>query len=228
MMRLALGLVAILAVSCGGSEEQAQTISPTTVEGSTTTTEPEQEVGDLQQKLLTVADLPTGYSLEPPEDEEEDEGPSEFCEGASLELAEEFGATQEAEVSFAKGEASLAGAAFLGQTLGEYSDDNADRAFDHAVEVFQGCQEFETTQEDGTTFKGTLSPLSFSKFGDETFAIHLSGELEGEGMTFPIGGDVVFAREGRVICLLVSFGFGASQIPATELEDIVEIAMAKL
>jgi large repetitive protein len=82
--------------------------------------------------------------------------------------------------------------------------------------------------DDGTSATGTFSPLSFSRHGEQTFAMHLSGELGSPGFSYPVAGDMVFVREGPIVMMALTFGFGAITIASDELEQIVATAAAKL
>lgn len=184
--------------------------------------------GDLKAKLLAVADMPTGYSEESPEEEkgEEDE-PSQFCKELQG-FEQQHKAPEEAEISFQKGAPSLFGAASLVESLGRFeSATRANGAFDAFVKGMQNCKTFEQTDADGT-FKGSFSALSFPKLGDDTFAAHLAGSGGSEGFNIDINGDFVAVRKSRVIMLVATITFGAGAIQPAELETVIRKAAAKL
>lgn len=236
---LAVVAVGLLLAGCadGGDGEggdRAETLrEATTTTAAAPTTEPEQVVGDLNARLLTVADMPTGYSEGDPfgdgeEGAEDEEDDSEFCAEA-FSTIEDVEPKQEAERAFKKGEPSLFGAAGIEQSLQEMeSRQQAEEIFRQIAPVFEKCREFEETDDDGNTFKGTFSPLSFPKLGDDTYALHMSATGGANGFDITIGGDFVFIRKGKVIDLLFAFSFGSSAIPASELEAIARNSVAKL
>ncbi|MDZ7673733.1 MAG: hypothetical protein U5K30_01480 [Acidimicrobiales bacterium] len=239
----ALMAYSLLIAACGGDSDdgRADTLSdpepPEQSDGDDdrdSTSEAENEdqgvldESALEKRLLTVADMPSGYTISPPEESDDTEA-DDLCEEVFEEIGfdEDSAAGPEAEVSFSKGEASIAGGAVVQQSLGSAEADKLEENFDKLGEAFDACREFSTTDEDGT-MTGTFSPLSFTKFGDDTFAMHLSGDVSSEGFDFPISGDMVFVREGNVVMTIASFGFGMVNIPVEELEQIVEAAHAKL
>lgn len=234
MRKLAIALVTALAVisaACGGGEDdngKAQTVAPE--ETTTTTAAPVEsaDTGDLKAKLLTVADMPTGYSEKPPEPEDEEEDTSDFCQKLQA-LEKDHKAAEEAEVTFQKGEASLFGGAEVVESLGRFeSKERAKQAFDAFAAGMQECKTFEQTDADGSTFKGSFTALSFPKVGDDTFAVHLKASGGSEGVTIDLGGDFVVVRKSRLMLAVATFSFGATAIPASELEQIVRKAVSKL
>lgn len=228
-----LAVALVLLPACDGDNpERADTVG---TDDSTTTTQADQEVGDLQARLLTVADLPTGFSEGSPfgdeddaaSDESDDDEP-EFCDEAFSKF-EAVEPKSEAERDFKRGDASIAGAAGFNQTLAEMdSSDQAAELFDGISPAFDQCKEFEETDEEGNTFKGSFSALSFPKLGDETFAFHMTASGGNGEFTIDIGGDFVFIRVGRVINTLATISFGESSISAQELEGIARTSLEKL
>ena len=179
--------------------------------------------------LLTVADLPTGYSEKAAEpDEDEDNSPAPCRE---FENVDEIQSESKGEKTFSKGEASLFGGAELSQEVYIFKsrEEISDR-FGLFLKLMENpeCRTFETTDEDGATFKGTLSALSFPKLGDDTIAMHMAAEVSSEGINLPVAVNLVIFRKGRALNSLSTIGFGASMIPATELETIARKALDKM
>lgn len=239
MRRLHAPVIALFLIisGCGGNGGEADDRAATlpTQEAPETSTSSEKakstesaDSGDLKAKLLTVADMPTGYSEAPPEETEaDDDEPSEFCKELQ-EFEEQHKASEEVEVTFQKGTPSLFGGANLVESLGRFeSEARANDAFDAFVKGMQNCKTFEQTDEEGT-FKGSFSALSFPKLADDTFAAHLSGSGGSEGFNIDIAGDFVAVRESRVILLIATITFGAGAVQPSELETIVRKAVDKL
>ena len=238
-----IGLAGLLP-ACGddsdGDQAATLTDAPSTTQSEGRedgTTQPPDELpvkrdqASLEGKLLTVGDLPSGWTISESEETEdaESEDESEFCAEAFKDF-EEFDDDEglEAESEFQKGEPSIMGGAFLSQSLAVSDEDALADAFDRLPEAFEKCREFEETDDEGSTFKGTFSPLSFDRYGDDTFAMHMSAQANSDGFEFPLAGDFVFVREDDIVMMVVSFGFGAATVPIEELEEIVDTAYAKL
>lgn len=244
LRRIALPLaLALLTTGCGDDsddDQRADTIDdPTSTtqadEPADTTTTEDSAVDDEQQqslesKLLTVEDMPSGYTLSSSDDTDDDDETDDFCEGAfdQFDQLEGFEDDAEAEVEFQKGQPTMAGGAFVTQSLGVGDGDRLAEAFERLPSAFEQCVAFSTTEDDGTTVSGSFSPLSFASFGDDTFATHVSGEVSGQGLTFALSGDMVFVREGDIAMMVFAFSFGEVTVPAEELERIVAAAHAKL
>lgn len=227
-----LTLVALVAGSCGGDDdpagERADTLVPQTTrpEGTAPAGDDAGDDDDIRAKLLTASDLPTGYVQQPAADDADDDE-SEFCPALD-DLGETDEPTEEAEVAFAKEEAGAFGFTTIVHNLGRFeSEEAADAAFDEFSLGMQTCQTFDTSDDEGT-FKGSFAPLSFPNLGDETFAIHMVGDAESQGITIDLAGDFVVVRQGRTIMLLFTIGFGRGIVPTAELEPIVRKAADKL
>lgn len=221
----AAAAAALLLVSCSsGSEgdEKAETIRPTTTRppSSTTTVTVAGRVIEkitqerLREALLTVEDLPVGYSVWT--DEDDDQNDDEPCEGRFENVSE---ATVEAEASFSKGSFGP----FLAHALGAFDQEaTAKKAMAVVRAGLNDCQTYETTDEDGTVTTVRLTPLSFPKFGDETFALRLTAEGP-----FSASGDIIFMRRGPAVALVLHIALLAGA-DTDETVRIVENADRKL
>ena len=190
------------------------------------------ESAGLQAKLLSVADLPTGYTLQASNSNASGDTPgagdsSTFCkELQKVENPDK--APEHADVTFEKGGASLFGGAVAAEGVARYPrESDARRVFDAFVAAMRSCKTFEETDQDGT-FKGKFTPLSFPKLGDGTFAVHLAGEGGNQQLTLPIVIDFVLVRRDRVIMLVATFSIGAGGISSSDLEHIVRAGYKKL
>lgn len=219
--------VALLLGACGdggNEEERAETVP---AEGAEEEAPTEAEPKAADAMLLTVADMPTGYSEKTPAPEEDDNSPAPCPE---FENIEELESDSEAERNFTKGEPSLFGAAELSQEVHVFnSSDEITERFGAFVKLLENpeCRTFDTTDADAT-FKGTLTPLSFPKLGDDTLAMHMAAQVSSEGIDLPIALDIVVFRKGRALNLLSTVGYGASMIPTTELEVVARKALDKM
>ncbi len=219
--------VALLLGACsdgGNEEERAETVP---AEGAKEEAPTEAEPKAADAMLLTVADMPTGYSEKTPAPEEDDNSPAPCPEFANI---EELESDSEAERNFTKGEPSLFGAAELSQEVHVFnSSDEITERFGAFVKLLENpeCRTFDTTDADAR-FKGTLTPLSFPKLGDDTLAMHMAAQVSSEGIDLPIALDIVVFRKGRALNFLSTVGYGASMIPTTELEVVARKALDKM
>ena len=188
--------------------------------------------GDVHAKLLAVTDLPTGYTAQPSNpatanDPTQDNASSIFCKqlknGDSPDRAPEH-----ADVSFQKGSSSLVGGTLAAEAIGRYTTKgDAKAVFNRFVTAMRSCKTFDQTDATSTV-KGTFSELSFPKLGDQTFAVHLAGEGGTKDFTLPLAVDFVLVRQGRLVMLVATVGFGNNAIAPAELERIVRAGFSKL
>jgi hypothetical protein len=232
MKRLLLILIAGLA-ACSGSNRSA-TIE-TTAEGK----EEAASTEELRAALLRIEDLPTGWTIAPPEASpsvdplETDEGTG-FCNEPIIDKKQ---APASAEVEFSKG-AELSNHLF--QAVVSYdSRRKASKAFDDIQDAAQKC----TQWEDGdasTTSKLTLQGLSFPKLGDETLAVRMGGEVKSKpdpseefsfDVTGTVAGDIVVIRSDNLVTVLGQIGigiFGPASVDSKETEMIARKAIDRL
>lgn len=243
----AIAALALVATSCGDDEdpsERADTIEETTstTTGSSSgdaaddTDAPEEQddpavVAQLEEQLLEVADLPTGWSAEPDdgEDDESDEdadGDSDMAEDCGVEgslLPDDIEPLAQVERQFVKG---MVGP-FLFTGLARYAEGDAETALDRFDEMVQQCREFSSTDEDGVETSGTMQPVSFPSFGDQSFAARLT--IESEGMAGQ--GDLVAVRQGDELLLMMGLSmttmFGDAPFEDGEYEQLVTAATQK-
>lgn len=205
-----LAVAALVAAGCGGGDDdgQARTVEPPT----TTTTEPSEDTttttaapAALDAVVLQLGDLPTGWSVSPP-DEEEDTS-DDFCDGADP--FNEIAAQEEAESNFEQSE--LGPFAASGASVYE-DDDQAGEVLDLLAAVANDCQSFTQVDEDGAEVEYTITPLSFPDLGDDTFAFRMSAT------TFigPLALDMAAVREGSLVVTVIHGGFGAVDSALTE------------
>jgi len=222
-MRRLLAPLAILLVlvSCGSDDDdsdRADTLEETTTtsvaeEASTTTSEPEDaDSGPVTQEalsgaLLTVDDLPSGWAVSPPDEDEDDD---DFCEDAPKYRQP----VMEAEVEFQESDFGP----FAFEAIGTYDDASA--YMDEIRAAVEACRDFTETDEDGSESKGSFQPLSFPKFGEETFATRLSGE----GGGFPFSGDIVIVRlDDELVMMIGSLAVMGGGVD--DFEDLVRKAV---
>ena len=224
-----VGLVALLLAACGGGkDDRATTLQPatpaaTSASGMTTPPAVTSTIAaitastDLQKALLTLDDMPTGFTVDPPD--ADDEGGTDPC-GRSTELRQR--AVQNVEAGFAKGQLGP----FVSHTIGLFRSGTAKDAMDYARKVFEECREWSDTTGDGTVLKFRLSPVSFPRLGDQTFAMR----VDVDGGSVKAQGDLVYVRRKDVIFLLANTmgGLGTASVDSAMTEQLVRKADEKL
>ncbi len=233
-MVVVLGLVSGACSGEDDSAERADTVDDAAeVEtGSDGTEENAARDVDVEQALLTLEDMPTGWTTSP-DAGEEDEGAAEFCDGLDITDDEP---DAEAEASF---EGSEMGP-FVSHAVARFDGGGATR-FAQLRQAIDGCGDFDTTDEEGNTLTGRLSAVSFPEFGEESLAVRLSGTVTtvadpdfGE-LEFPMAADLIFFRQGDVVAGLFhiaidtsAFGGGGGGLDSTITEDLARKAEEKL
>lgn len=232
-MRSAVAVLMLILTACSGSDRAATIDPPAAAQENAASSE------QLQAALLTIQDLPTGWTTAPPQPSpttpstEADE-PTGFCNRPII-IREEVPASVETE--FTKG-GELSNR--LLQLVVSYDNARqASKAFDDIAQAAQECTSWEESDE-STTSALTLQSLSFPKLGDDTLAARMGGEIKSkpnpsEEFSFDITGnvaaDIVVIRSGQLITVLGQLGvgiFGPASIDSTETETIARRAVDRL
>ena len=236
-----VAMVAVLALvsgACGGGEEPAERADTVddTAQGETAGDQNDDAASgdvDVEEALLTLEDLPTGWTTSP-DAGEADEGAAQFCAGLDMSDDEP---DAEAEASFQRSEMGP----FVSHVVGRFDGGEAEKRFAELREAIDECGEFDTTDEDGNTLTGRLSAVSFPEVGEESLAVRLSGTVTtvadpdfGE-REFPMAGDLVFFRQGDLVAGLFhitidasAFGGGGGGLDSTITEDLARKAEEKV
>lgn len=211
--------VALIGASCGDDDDQSRTVEDTTsstpeasasqeagtesTETSTTTTEAPAPSA-MDSVVVSLQDLPTGWTASTPEEDEKDD---EICDGHDPFNAVE--PVEEAESHFEQGSFGP----FLSSVAGRYaSADDAQGVLDAVADAVDQCQTFTDVDDDGNEMTYTFAALSFPKLGDDTYAARLSA-------TTPIGPlalDFALARDGDAVVAVINGGLGAADTALTE------------
>ena len=205
-----------LMVGCGDGNDRAATVPDQPVATSTleTSGEPDESaVGEsdsatiseerLSKALLTINDMPTGWTTTPPEAEDDD---ADFC-GVDFEST----AIVDIEVGFQQSQTGP----FIGHSLQLFPAGEGKRSFEAGVERASSCTEFTVTNEDGTVNTWRIWPLSFPEVGDDTLAFRVRAEVAFFGSATV---DIIASRRGDVISVfaLTVIGFGSPEPALTE------------
>ncbi len=190
---------------------EPQEVIPITKETvPTEPTEPQESSSEVDEEallaaLLTLEDMPTGWTTEAPSFEPRTPGGTyaSFC--AELEARSIAAAT----VDFQK---SALGP-FMSHTIVVYpTRADAEAALDDLIAAARDCPEL----VDDTGNTNTFSPLSFPAFGDDTFAMRSSGLVEM---------DVIQVRVDEVLISILHGGLGP--VDSAQTEAFVQMALDK-
>lgn len=202
-------VVSILLTACG-NDDVADTIafqpqatasaaSDATSETSsvaietTTTSTPLAGQDDLERMSLQLADMPTGWSENAPEDDDDDS--LGFCATDTDQLLD-----TDSWPRLAKQFSAGALGPFLAHSLLAAPDDASAKDFmDQFARLAEQCQTW--TNEDASY---SLSPVNYPQVGDETFAVRLTVESGG----FSYVSDVIVIREASVLSMLLPVALG--------------------
>jgi hypothetical protein len=165
--------VAVLAAGCTSIEHG---------KGSST---PHQPAPDLKAQLLTVADLPAGWSI----DNSDISGDNADTPPCMQRMDSGLRTNDKAHASFVKG----SDLPWFAQGIGYFGDEGTARSnFSTGAEIYNGCTDFSFTS-DGQKITGSMEAMSFPKFGDQSQAWHQT--LIAQGTT--VGADIVLMQKAQ-------------------------------
>jgi hypothetical protein len=201
--RTTAGLLALMVVvGCSADDGGTDPGSPD-ADGNDT---PSDEL-ELDEVVLSLDDLPSGYTAVPESDSDEDA----VCNGES--------ATDRAPaVDEVEGEQFVAGPGgpFIASTALQFADaDSANSYLDAWTDLIADCDGHVSSGDPGEAAID-FTPLSFAELGDRTLA--LRGTASGE--TLPVTINYVFAQVGDVV---VGLGHGGVGFDGPDVEESEEL-----
>ena len=211
---------ALLLTGCGSDSDSPAT----TDEGSASeaAAEPLTEA-ELKSRLLTAADLPAGFTVEPDDPSEDDSGTLTAENAECQELFDEGekdpDVAAEAEVSFVGGDAGP----FLVESLQSYEEGKAEEDFAKAQAALEDCGDLKFADA-SVTGSLTLTETEVEQRGDETLGYELSGNLQTQGLKLTVTGSLIAIRTGDASVFVFAFALGDTPF---ELEPIAEKALEK-
>jgi hypothetical protein len=236
----ALSLVVVLTsalVGCGSDRpERAVTVDPelSSTSGRPTNADvekveaPENSAGEqltraqIETALLSVSDLPSGWSKTPDEKDDESEDTIEPARCQAVINALDDDSTNAA----AKGEANFnKGGAFgtiMSETISSYSREVDSRVVQHIADAFSECPTFTSTDEEGEVSTVTVSPMSFANLGDQTLAVTMTFESS----MFTVSVNVAYVVVGHNVVALINGGLGGAD--GAQFEKFAKQAVSKL
>jgi hypothetical protein len=194
--------------ACGSNAPKAAT-SPA-VHPSTSPASP---APNLNSELLSVSDLPVGWSVVPTTTS----GPTPKCLAS---VKSDMKATSKAEATFAGGSNGLP---VLDEQL-NYLPGQGQNAMTFVSHALAGCGHISVTS-DGQTLTGTVGAMSFPAVADQSSAyqINLSGTVSGVPIT--LGLDLFAFRKADTVAIILYADLGTPDIAT--LQPIVQHAAAK-
>jgi hypothetical protein len=223
----------ILLTSCSSSSSNAAKTTvagaTTTAAGATTSAGPITRAGtattvnaandELKKLLLTLPDLPTGWSIDPSQSNPDDTSAFSGCPSLNN-MDKTFPSTARANIDLTK---STEGP-FAGEKLQSYSGDNATKGMAALRPAAAACTSIKSTAPDGTVYDLTMAEMSFPAIGDESVAFQLTGNIN----TTPVDGQFVYARKGNLVSAISAVAVNGNKVDLGELQKITEAAVAKL
>lgn len=196
------------------------TPTPTSTPTSTPTTTPTPTPkpltqADLEKALLSLDDLPAGWAVRT--ENEEDEADKETYTFLCQEYQKQSIAKVNAD--FQKGQVGP----FLVNSVVTYPPGEAESQFVAMLSAVDQCATFTDTQ-DGTTTEWAVTPISFPKLGDQSFAIRASSEFV---LGF-IEVDSVYIRISDTVTSIQYMVLGLQSIDSTQTEQFARMAEKKL
>ena len=232
LLALLVALVLAGTASCGGRSDRAVTIDES--DGAGTQKEqpkvaaPEEAAGEqLTQRqvnaaLVTVPDLPSGWTLGEPSEEDSDDdkiAPAQCAELMDSMDADEEDAVAEGERNFNKGGPF---GTLMGVSISSYSDEVDSDKLKQIADVFGECSSFKGTDKDGVVTDYKVAPLSLANIGDESLALTLT--VKSEGFTIPINLYIVVIGHN----VLTFYNGGIAGADGAQLETVGKLAIRRL
>lgn len=215
---------------CGGSHSAgtrgtAQSPMATAPAPSSPATAPTAfTASELTARLLTVGDLPPGFTVDTdPRDTEGRISSTDAHCGPLVDLMNSDGrppgAVADADASFTKAELGPN----VATGLASFPSVQAAQSFlDTVSAAMKTCGSLTETDKDGSSYDFGVSPLAFPATGDAGNAIRMSADLGG----YPAQVDIVLARVGSTLLYVANTGLGGTDTGLTE--EVAARAVAKL
>lgn len=180
---------------------------------STATQATAQPNGQLKSQLLTVDDLPTGWSV--------DSSGKDSSEGAPeclRDLKDVMETDEHADAEFVKGDQFPS----LSQGMGRFADKNAAvQAFTQGSALTDRCTDISFTS-DGVKVTGTIGAMSLPPFGERSRAWRIT--LSAQGIT--LGMFVLMAQKGAEVQVLAYGNLGSPDVD--EFTELAKRATDKM
>jgi hypothetical protein len=240
-LALALVSVALVAVGCGGDDEQGDDAKsdPTSVrETEDPEDEPSPDPADqaiADASLLSLDDFPPGWESESDDsDDDSEESQQRIADCVGVEFEVLYGSSAEAESPnfVSSDDVEISNIVKLAS-----DEEAAARAFDiasgpefgecMAAELTDVIKEAAADEDDIAVGEPSLNEMSFGDYGDGTLAYRLTIPMETQGLSVEVVGDFVVVRVGRAQTTLSVLSFG-SPYDVEALGELTRIATDRL
>jgi hypothetical protein len=210
-------MLVLLAAACGSnapadSNAPASTTPPVAQSSTTPTAAP---APDLNAELLTISDLPAGWSVVP------SSGGSSAAPRCLLHAQTGLKATSKAEATFADGSDGLP---LLGEYL-SYLPGQGQSAMAFLSRRLSSCGHISLTS-DGQALTGTMGAMSFPAVADQSSAYQMNLSASVSGLSITLGIDLIVFRKADTVAMILYGDLGTPDIQA--VQRIVRHAAAKL
>jgi hypothetical protein len=206
------GLIAVLiAVAWVGytkvrdaSPEHAKTLSD---EARATTVDP--DAPRLDQVVLTLADLPRGWSAQTTDPTNDD-----ICDGrVPQSVIKPIGSET---ALFTTGE----GGGLIGNSVQEFVDEDTAKAYlALTARTTDACREYSIENS-----MVQLSPMEFPRFGDESFVASARGEVSGG----TLHGAFVYVRTGNRVASVITINVGDADVDTVLIEHLTQLVAHRM
>jgi hypothetical protein len=211
-----------------GSSASSQASSTSAAENTTTTKARAATAAEAEAMLLTLGDLPPGWSNGGiPDDDttaaDDDDTDSFFCPAAEAQVPD--GGDDDDDVPTAQFSQGT-----LGPFLMQIVAPGTPTDYDTLTNALDSCigDTWTSTDDDGTETQYTMAELSAEKLGDESKAYRISGVTEGGTLTI----DTVVGRTDRVVSAIFGMSIetivGGGSLDSAGFASIVHTASGKL
>lgn len=195
--------------------------SPSPTEATSGSAEPEGDAAELEAIVLTLDDMPSGWTTDPEiaSDDDDSAGGLGLCgvEDADLDVDDTDG--ESVDAGFKQ---SDFGPFVLNSVASLPSSEQAAEALDSFLDAASQCSEWTETDEEGVETTYSISPLSFDNVGDDTIAFRISADAEG----FPLTIDMVTWHDGPLASIVALVGLGGTEPEI--LTDLVETVASRM
>lgn len=176
----------------------------------------------IEKALLTVKDLPDGWSVSPAPDpaggsEVRRDSSYPACKKLTKTLDDDISASGTGDVYFSRSE----NGPFLSQSVLSRPKREVVKEMKSLRKVLADCPSYTETAQ-GMTITYQPSSMAFPKLGDDTVALRLRSSSGGQVIDVPM----VIIRVGRTLVMLASFEVGGSMSPQ-EFEAVARTAVKK-
>ncbi len=194
----------------------------------TATADPLSET-QIKKALLTIDDLPSGFSKDPDLALDEEGSADDVTQGTKQcrdllsalndeNRGKPFG---EGQVGFKEGDAGP----FIEEQVTSFEGSTIKKSMATLREAFASCKEFQTKDSEGVVTEFTVAPMTFPDLGDDSIAVQL-GAIE-SSVDFEIAMSLVVVRVDQNVVLLGNYGLG-SGLGGGKFESIARTAVDKV